>query len=47
MQLPYDGHWHDQDSWNTRGMSGMIGPQFWETAPRGLYREWAKLMELE
>jgi phenylpropionate dioxygenase-like ring-hydroxylating dioxygenase large terminal subunit len=47
MQLPYDGHWHDQESWNTQGMPGMIGPQFWETAQRGLYREWAKRMELE
>jgi len=47
MKLGYDGRWRNQETWDTEGMPGLVGPRFSETNQRGFYKFWAELMGLE
>jgi phenylpropionate dioxygenase-like ring-hydroxylating dioxygenase large terminal subunit len=47
MGIRQEGSWPGQESWNTSGMPGAVGPQFSEHSQRGFYRRLSSLMGLE
>jgi hypothetical protein len=47
MKLGYDGKWRGQETWDTQGLPGLVGPRFTETNQRRFYGYWAQLMGLD
>ena len=41
------GRWPGQEAWVTRGIPGLVGPEFWEVPQRRFYAEWARRMGVE
>ena len=39
--------WPDQETWDTAGLHGLVGPHFSEHSQRGYFRYWAELMGLD
>jgi hypothetical protein len=45
MQLRFEGQWPGQETWNTAGLPGLVGPRFGEHIQRRFYAFWDTLME--
>ena len=44
MGLGKENHWPGQETWDTRGLPGQVGPRFSEHNQRNFYAYWAHLM---
>jgi nitrite reductase/ring-hydroxylating ferredoxin subunit len=47
MKAGYDGRWKNQETWDTEGLPGLVGPRFSEANQRRFYSYWARLMGRE
>jgi hypothetical protein len=47
MKVGYDGRWKNQETWDTEGLPGLVGPRFSEANQRRFYSYWARLMGQE